>query len=185
MKEKIGALLKTYRELHSVSQRKLAEETGISFRQIQRIESGECDPSFETTLDILGYYGADIQLVLNEPNWDLLARMGWPVSLSASKGPKYEEPLTWKKGLREISRASIFIYLNSAERFMEREYDGMKALLFALKTHYPSRFKELKKTLGSDCLEWFELNKIRGRDIKLRNIALGTISRELPTGLNP
>lgn len=176
MKE-FGKLLRQLREEINLSQRSFAEMTGVSFRQIQRIEIGECDPSLGTAQILLKAFKAELVETYQEPNWNLLSKIGLP--LTTQRSTKIKQKLTWATISHEISYAAKYLYEHKNNAGGERYFDSLKALLLALKTHYPSKFKNLKSELQSSWLRYLDLESIRGRDIKLRNICLGILPKHL------
>ncbi len=108
----------------------------------------------------------------NMPDWSILIKFGLPVNSRDSENtvPDYD------KVEKNLILASQYLMGKKRDENNGRYYDSFKALLIALKIHFPSEFKRIEKIAGIDFNEAFELYNITGRDIKLRNISLSLIS---------
>ncbi|PKL16037.1 MAG: hypothetical protein CVV49_18315 [Spirochaetae bacterium HGW-Spirochaetae-5] len=109
---------------------------------------------------------------IKEPDWKILSTFGMPINIV-------------EKGKPEISYGEVFLNIISASQILtenrsnkdyNRHYDAFKAMLLALKIHYPSKYFEIENKTGSDLNDLFDLNNISGRDIKLQRISLSQIS---------
>lgn len=168
-----GDLVRHLRIRAGLSQRELSKATRVSFRQIQRIESGESDPSLRLANQILKAFDAQLIHNFREPDWALLCSIGMPLELSAPSAPPTRD---WDFIQKEIAYACHFLIENKNDNTRGRFFDSLKALLLSLKSHYPTRFKFLERKVDGQ----FDLTTIRGRDIKLRNICLHTLAKRLP-----
>lgn len=167
-----GRTLKQLRESNALSQRALAEESGVSFRQIQRIESGESEPTISLASKLLKVFDRNLETSMREPHWNFLKLFGIPVSISGKAKP-------FEQAWQELRYSIEFLYHHQSDRSLGRFRDGVKAIVLTLKTHYPSLFDDLRLVTPSDQIQSLNLNEIRGRDIKLRNIALGSMALKL------
>lgn len=159
------------RKVERLSQRKLAEISGVSFRQIQRVESGDCVPSLELARELLKVFNRELSIELREPQWSLLLGLGFPVSLSHKKRRKISSQKSWE----ELCYSLEYLYFKKNDSSLGRYRDGVKAILLTLKTHFPSFFKKLIDKVDPAWIDRLYLDKIEGRDIKLRNMALASI----------
>lgn len=159
--------IKQLRKKENLSQRKLAELTGISCRQIQRIEHSRSDITLQKLELILDKFGMELKTSPAEPDWKALAYFGMPLNISGYTGQKYKYNVI----SRNICMASAFLSENRYNPLYARHYDAFKALILALKTHYPSRLEAIREKYKI-YLSAFNLSQIQGRHIKLRNICL-------------
>lgn len=109
---------------------------------------------------------------LGKPDWSILINFGLPVN------PRQETHDTpgYVSVVQQIINAAKFLSGTDDIPHNSRYYDSFKALLLALKIHYPSEFRKIENSAGMDFVKSFELDNISGRHIKLRNIALSLIS---------
>jgi len=173
-----GQFLKVLRVETGLSQRELAKLSKVSFRQIQRIEKGQCDPSLGLADLLFKQFRVELKPLYEEPDWGFLSSIGWPM-IDSYQQKERAKRVSWTRVSGEIIYAAKYILRNRNEFSDDRHFDAMKALLFALKTHYPTKFRELEAILGPKFLKPYELAEIRGRDIKLRNISLGRLYKYL------
>jgi hypothetical protein len=117
-------------------------------------------------------YGFNIQKDTKEPDWNALFNFGLPLNIANNKIKKYK----YDTIIKNIVLASHFLNVNKNNTKYLRHYDSFKALLLALKTHYPSRYKEIEKNNNINFLRYFNLDIIQGKHIKLRNICLSNLS---------
>lgn len=169
---KLNNYIKELRARRSISQRRLAVISNISFRQIQRLEKMQTDITVKKLDKFLNKFGSELKIKPKEPNWNVLFNFGLPLNIKNTSIKKY----SYKKIKESIIAASDFLYENKYNVNYMRNYDSFKALLLALKTHYPSEFTKLENDFKIDFSKSFSLDKIEGRDIKLRNISLSMIS---------
>ena len=113
-----------------------------------------------------------MKLSAKEPDWNVLYNFGLPLNTGNAKKQKYK----YSTIAANIISAGQFLLENKNNVSYRRHYDAFKALLLALKTHYPTRYKEIEKMGGINLSEYFELANVQGRHIKLRNICLAGMS---------
>lgn len=63
-KEELGIKIRDRRKIMSISQKKLADYTGLSVVTLSQIERGKANPSFDTLNEILHYLNLKIQIEL-------------------------------------------------------------------------------------------------------------------------
>ncbi len=107
-----------------------------------------------------------------EPDWNVLFHFGLPMNIEQSGNvvSPYEEVF------KNIILSSHFLIENKNNREYNRYSDSFKALLLALKIHYPSKFIEIEKKTGLDLTVSFNLDDVSGRDIKLRRLCLSGVA---------
>ncbi|MCP4129534.1 MAG: hypothetical protein GY754_00835 [bacterium] len=110
--------------------------------------------------------------MIEEPSWNVLFNFGLPLNISDTTINKYN----YTTVVKNIIIASNFLLENKQNADYMRHFDSFKALLLALKTHYPSKFKEITKEAHTDLSSAFNLDTIQGKHIKLRNICLSNLS---------
>ena len=171
----IGLIIRKLREENRVSQRRFADATGMSYRQVQRIEKGESDITMGKFLGILHTFDRDLKLIRREPDWNTLVDFGLPVRMGLGKRKKYDFPK-----VIDVLISSVFFLDENKQAFRhQRIFDAFISLLLTLKTHYPTIFRFLREQTGRDLDSVFELQSILGRHIKLRNISLLSVSKYL------
>jgi hypothetical protein len=113
----------------------------------------------------------------NEPDWEILSVFGMPINIAQTGEPE----ISYDDIIQNIIYASEFLTKNRSNTDYNRYYDAFKAMLLALKIHYPSKYFEIENKTGSDLNALFDLNIISGRDIKLQRISLSQISEFFKT----
>jgi len=106
-----------------------------------------------------------------EPDWNVLFNFGLPMNIAQSGNivSQYEEVF------KNIVLSSHFLIENKNNINYNRYSDSFKALLLALKIHYPSKFIEIENRTGFDLTVSFNLDNVSVRDIKLRRLCLSGI----------
>lgn len=171
--QNFGATLKALRERFRLSQRELANITGVSFRQIQRIENETSDVTLGKLFALLKPFQVSLQLQAPSPDWAYLSLYGIAVTIEAPGSATLERKRFWT----EINRAVVYVLSDTS--LDERYKDALKAMLLCLKGHYPNEFNKLENRLQNTLhlSKAFKLEEIRGRDIKLRNITLSKFAK--------
>lgn len=167
------SFLKRLRSSRGLSQRQLAERSQISFRQIQRVENGTSDISLGKFQSLMESFGYDLRLSPKEPDWNILSEWGFALSV--------DDHLTARSSLtkfqRELVQAMSYLFENKTNPELLRHLDCLKAMLLVLKIHYPKIFSKLSsKGPFPDISKSFDLDRVEGRHIKLRNISLTAFS---------
>lgn len=168
-----GEMLKKLRERRMLSQRKFAQQAQISFRQIQRLEMNQSDITLGKLNKLLKQFYLELKIVAQEPHWNVLYHWGLPLHVDDARKQKY----SYKETMEQLKWAAHFLVENKHHVAYRRHWDSFKALLLALKTHYPSRFKQCERYSKINFSNVFNLDVIEGRHIKLRNICLFSLSR--------
>jgi hypothetical protein len=107
------------------------------------------------------------------PDWNLLIAFGMPLN---PRGQHPAQP-SFDEVWIALRAAVVFARDSSGFQADGRLKDAFKALLLTLKTHYPTLYHRLAGQCACDLHKTFDLGRISGRDIKLRNIALSGVSR--------
>jgi transcriptional regulator with XRE-family HTH domain len=156
--------LKKLRQSLGLTQAELSRLAGVSVPLIQLLERGEGNPSLETLKLIGKVIGFDVQLNEKPANWPLLITAGLPLA-----GPhQTDATLTIWDVVREFSLAH-------AQAQNERERDALKAMLLAIKMHYPSCYRRFFAHQGIA----IELGDVDGRVLKLSRMARARLSEWL------
>jgi transcriptional regulator with XRE-family HTH domain len=155
------------------SQSALAFQSGVSLPTIQKIEAGIGNPSLDTVEALISVLGYSIRFAPKLADWEFLQACGLPLTgeVSAAIRPNKD------RLLQETYSALIELEeVRDTEAGVSRKKEALLALLLALKTHYPSVYKEMKKN------EWVqnaELQFNQSKLIKLKRIALSKLSKFL------
>ncbi len=108
-----------------------------------------------------------------EPDWNVLVNFGLPVNVPEEEKKNYSYNIV----KRNFKQAAEFLQKNRQEEKYLRYYDAYKAMLLALKIHYPGEFQKIENQYLIDFSKLFNLKKIEGKHIKLRNISLNILSK--------
>ena len=65
-KKELGVKIRGRRKIMSISQKQLADYTGLSVVTLSQIEGGKANPSFDTLNEILHYLNIEIKLELRQ-----------------------------------------------------------------------------------------------------------------------
>ncbi len=65
-KKELGVKIRGRRKIMSISQKQLADYTGLSVVTLSQIEGGKANPSFDTLNEILHYLNLEIKLELRQ-----------------------------------------------------------------------------------------------------------------------
>lgn len=168
----IDSFIKELRNTKNLSQREFARLVNISHRQIQRIENNQSDITLSKFCNILQRFGLDLKVAAKEPDWNVLYNFGLPLNISNKKKRKYG----YNTVVQNIVLASYFLLDNRHNVIYMRHYDSFKALLLALRIHYPSKYRKIEDDYNIDFSNLFDLNNVQGKHIKLRNISIFYIS---------
>ena len=172
----LGSFIKELRNEKNLSQRELARFANISYRQIQRIENCQSDITLGKFCIFLQKFGLDLKVVAKEPDWNVLFNFGLPLNIDNNRKRKYK----YKTVVKNIILSSYFLLENKHNVNYMRHYDSFKALLLALRTHYPSKFRKIEDEYRINFSTSFDLNNIQGKHIKLRNICVFNLSSFFP-----
>jgi transcriptional regulator with XRE-family HTH domain len=162
----VNVELKQLRREFKLSQVELASESGVSLPTIQKIESGQANPTLDVMEKIFSVLGLQLQVHCPEVSIDRAIAFGVPLT-----GKKDPSVILNKNTLRLESRKWIQQWTSG--KFNEREEDALIAIFLSLKIHFPDFYQSIEspviekalKTKGND-----------GRIIKLYRIALSNVS---------
>ncbi len=159
--------LKQLRHDFKLSQVELAQESGVSLPTIQKIESGQGNPTLEVMEKIFSVLGLQLQVHCPEVSIDRAIAFGVPLT-----GKKDPSVILNKNTLRMESRKWIQQWTSG--KFNEREEDALIAFYLALKNHFPDFYHQSIATPAIEKL--LNTKSIDGRIIKLYRIALSSVS---------
>lgn len=163
--------LKAVRQNYSISQVKLAHESGVSLPTIQNIEAGKANPTIEVLEKLLRVFGLQFQIGVPEFDPHRASAFGVPIMADSSKAVVIVNQGTLKIETRRWHQ------LLQDQKLSEREEVSIIAFLKALKDHYRTYYKnEIITPLFEKMIEKYSGD---GRVIKLRRIALSNVSRYL------
>lgn len=164
--------IKRFRESVQWSQSKLAQESGVSFPTIQKIEAGKANPTLEILEKLLRVMGLELKFQPAEFNLEAAIKLGVPLSGDVTLS---ESIIPSSRLLKEQTRYWMQLFVH--QMFNEREELAVTSLLMALKDHYPSFYqREIKCTVFDDKIQE---HRNSGKCIKLRRIALNKLSQYL------
>lgn len=66
MKTKYINRVREFRDKTGISQRKMAEEIGLTHKGLQKIESGESQPKVDTAIAIASYFGSTVEKIFSQ-----------------------------------------------------------------------------------------------------------------------
>ncbi|MBU6153098.1 MAG: helix-turn-helix domain-containing protein [Bdellovibrionales bacterium] len=162
--------LKRLRSTFRLSQVELAQESGVSLPTIQKIESGQGNPTLEVLEKIFSALGLRVHLNSEEFNVSRAISLGAP--LTGKKDPKVTPS---KAALRIESRKWIHQVLGG--QLSERDEAAIWAVLLALKTHFPKVYSEF--IASREMEDGLKEKSGDGKIIKLYRMALSEVSRYL------
>lgn len=151
------------------TQVQLAVLADISLPTLQNIEAGKANPSLDTLTQLFAALGLSIQVQEVEPNWDVLAALGVPLSAKAAN-------VTAEMVKRELRKCSAYLVTS---KHQGREEEALIAFFCALRDHYPTLFsayvtKEVRLVIDE------KIKRMdRGRLLRLRRASLSSLRLEL------
>jgi transcriptional regulator with XRE-family HTH domain len=159
--------LKQLRHEYKLSQFELAQESGVSLPTIQKIESGQANPTLEVMEKIFSVLGLQLQVQCPAVDMDRAIAFGVPLT-----GKKNSSVILNKNTLKIEARKWIQQLIGG--KFNEREEDALIAFFLALKLHFPDFYQ---KSISTPLIEKQLKSKMfEGRIIKLYRIALSNVS---------
>ena len=162
--------LKQLRNEFKLSQVELAQESGVSLPTIQKIESGQANPTLDVMEKIFSVLGLQLQVHCPEVSIDRAIAFGVPLT-----GKKDPSVILNKNTLRMEVRKWIQQWTSG--KFNEREEDALIAFFLALKNHFPDFYLQ---SIVTPAIEKALKTKVNdGRIIKLYRIALSNVSHYL------
>jgi transcriptional regulator with XRE-family HTH domain len=155
-----------------LSQVALAIKSGVSLPTIQNIEAGKGNPSLDILEKLSMALGFSIFYVQREPDWNLLTAHGLPL-MEQSK-IILNVMIDRSQVVNELLLASVWI---TERPNLERDRDALQATIVAIRDHYGTFY--LKNLAQSKSVQAVASLPMTGRVIKLRRIALASVSRWL------
>lgn len=67
--EKLGKTIKTRREILAITQRDLAELSGMGLRTLKAIENGRSNPTLETLNKLMDVLGLELSIAVRTPKF--------------------------------------------------------------------------------------------------------------------
>lgn len=158
--------LTSQRKQLGLTQQKLAELAGVSLPTVQNIERGIANPSLDVLMKLIHALGLNISITESPINWDELALLGVPLTVS-----KNTEPIKPNAQLLLIKLRSALVACHPLPS--DRKMEALAATLLALKTHWPSLFKKLGplKNSAEKFIERHDLERL----LKLRSLAIAQL----------
>ena len=148
-----------------ISQTDLAVRAGVSLATLQNLEAGRANPSLSTLERLLEPLGLGLEVQPREADWEAVAALGLPLRGQGPRGLPVDEASL----LNHIHRAALDLARQPDLPDRERKSECLQALLLAIRSHFPSRYKRWfrRSPLIRDLLP----NELSGRLIKLSRIA--------------
>ena len=163
-----GQLFRHRRQALGLTQMELAQSAGVALPTLQTLEAGRSNPSIDTLRNLGRVLGLNLEVRPKNCDWDRLVELGLPLASDLKK--KRRGIATPDTLLHEVRLA----LLEPAPTV--RHEDALIGLLVALSEYYPTFF--LKK-LGRNKKVTRLLQRVQGRHIKLKRLALHTIASYL------
>jgi len=151
--------LSQHRKALGLTQSELAAQSGVSLPNLQKIESGNANPSVKTLEKLFSVLGLSFAVTTQPIDWTHLAAMGVPITVSSVE-VKVRDAESLVKALRPA--------ISNRDRLQARERKAIAATLFALKLHYPKVFHRLTQQIpiadrflqAEQCPELIKLKRI-------------------------
>lgn len=142
----IGSEIKRIRKSKNMSQRKLAELSGINIESVRRIENNYNNPRLDSFIDILNVLGIEFEIVLMKDkgsSWEeasnIIRKIDYDLENANFHGieEKIKELIAFRKKLSELYYTKlnqhIYYYKGVYEKEVTKDYDKFKEyLLLAL-----------------------------------------------------
>lgn len=156
--------LKERRQALGFTQVELSQLSGVSLPLIQKLESGQGNPSWSTMIKLGEALGFELAVLTGQPDWGLLVKAGVPLH----GFPDYRGPINPLKIAVEIHKAWNLT-------LDPRQREALAGFLFAIQRHYPSIWRRYFLRYADEIPEQFD----PGRIIKLSRLALSGLCRVL------
>ncbi len=128
---------RTRREL-GLTQAALSAEAGVSLATVQNVEAGTANPSLATLDKLFGALGLCFRVGPNAADWDLLVKLGLPLTTVEARPPRAEiEDLP-----EQVTQAALELSRGEEGEARQRKLESLQALLLALSQHFPSIYRE-------------------------------------------
>ncbi len=168
--ETLGHRICRHRRNLGLTQTQVALASGVSLATVQNIEAGRTNPTWSTIRKVTREVALAPGWTPASPDWDVLVALGLPmVSARSVQVARKAERL-----VRELAPALVA----AAEGALApRELDALRALLLALRTHFPVLFRTHWER--SPPVRILLADEPDGRTIKLYRITRATLSEYL------
>lgn len=172
-------VLKKQRQDLGISQNHLAQLSGLSLASIQNMEAGKSNLSISNLASLLEVLGFDLKLVRRQVEWEKLICYGLPILPAKTlEGAGVPEIELLEKIL--VGACAEFIQRDEPESHRNlREREALQALILALRDHYPKLFKQKFHSYRVIRELSPRTDEISGKIIKLRRIAIDSLSSYL------
>lgn len=175
-----SSLLRERRLLSGMAQAALANAAGVSLPTVQNLEAGKGNPSVQTLEALFEVLGLRLEMVPACADWDLLARMGVPISTSGLRQDSGQSRFSSRQLADQLRLAAFEFQEGEDPRDppdRARKRESLEATLLALQSHFPSFFEDHVR--GCPVLEQRVPRVPEARHIKLRRVALAGLARYL------
>jgi len=162
---RLGTKLREQRNALGLSQVELCTAAGVSLATVQKLEAGRANPSLRTLRRLLEPLGLGLELGPVKAQWDALTSLGLPMT---SESPASIRP-TGLVLRRQLLLAALELEQAGDSEDLGRERESLQALLLALETHFPSRYRSW--VARSPLLSALAPSVPSGRLIKLARLA--------------
>lgn len=164
--------LKSLRTNLGFSQVKLAHESKVSLPTIQNIDAKKANPTIDVLEKLFLALGMEFKLQPIKFDLEKAITLGVPLVSSLKKIEVHKPSSTMLK-----QEARKWIYALEEKTLNERDELAMIAFLVAIKDHYPTFYNE--EVTCHIFEKKIKEKKTSGKIIKLRRIALNTLSKYL------
>ena len=166
----LGHMIRRHRLDLGSTQVDVARRAGVSLATLQNIEAGRANPSVSTLAGILREVAISTGWQATRPDWDELCALGLP--LTGAQGPDRVRTAD------RLAHALLPALLDVARRTGSgREAEALKALLLALKLHFPGFWTA--HLSRSPLAKRMVAPSPAGREIKLYRIARAALAEYL------
>lgn len=158
-----------------ISQVELSSFAQVSLATVQKLEANRANPSLQTLQRLLGPLGLELELTRVGAQWDTLAGLGLPLTSEAPVRIRTTEEALRRHLLLaalELEQAG-----HSGTGDLDRKRESVQALLLAIETHFPSRYRAW--VAKSPLLSALAPSSPSGRVIKLARLARQKLSEYL------
>jgi DNA-binding XRE family transcriptional regulator len=170
----LGRSLRGHRVELGLTQSALARKAGVSLATVQNVEAGRANPAMATVKRILDQVGMTIEWKPREADWDALATFGLPLRPARTRRRRVRSAAA----LRALLLPALVEVRSSKDADdRERKVEALRALLLALRDHYPSVFR--RELAGSPAVRPFVPANPTGRVVRLARMARAMLGEYL------
>ena len=177
--------IRASRELLGLTQTELARLAGVSLPTIQNLEAGRANPTLSTLDAVFRSLGLQLTAAFPPADWDELARCGAPLMIGEAAHPPQDGGVVRDAAFRptppllleRLRDACLDLRRHPDLEGQDRRRDAVRALLLALRTHFPSFFREhlARAPLYEDLLS----AGVDGRAVRLAREAVAVLATYL------